>query len=83
MQYSHRHTFCKLSSVEKIIDKCVTISGILSSAMFAQNELLRILYPVFLHSYMDLVAKGFPQEGDNLNTMFSKARATLLLVECL
>ena len=51
--------------------------------MFAQNELLRILYPVFLHSYMDLVAKGFPQEGDNLSTMFSKARATLLLIKYL
>ena len=73
---------CKLSSVEQIIDKCVTISGTLSFAMFAQNELLRILYPVFLHSYMDLVAKGFPQEGDNLSTTLSKARAILLLVKC-
>ncbi len=29
----------------------------------AQNELLRILYPVFVHCFMDLVAKDFPQEG--------------------
>lgn len=30
---------------------------------FMQHELLRVLYPVFIHSFMDLVAKGFLQEG--------------------
>ncbi|CAM6105979.1 unnamed protein product [Calypogeia fissa] len=28
-----------------------------------KNELLRILYPVYVHSFMDLVAKGFSQEA--------------------
>lgn len=28
-----------------------------------QHELLRILYPVFVHCFMDLVAKGHIQEG--------------------
>lgn len=28
-----------------------------------QHELLRVLYPVFVHSFMDLVAKGHLQEG--------------------
>ena len=29
-------------------------------------ELLSVLYPVFAHSYIDLVAKGFAQEGKQL-----------------
>jgi len=28
-----------------------------------QHELLRVLYPVFIHCFMDLVAKGHLQEG--------------------
>lgn len=28
-----------------------------------QHELLRVLYPVFIHCFMDLVAKGHIQEG--------------------
>ncbi|XP_078443254.1 TBP-associated factor 5 [Wolffia australiana] len=28
-----------------------------------KDELLRVLYPVFIHSYMDLVGKGFVQEA--------------------
>eukprot|EP00250_Pteridium_aquilinum_P012760 c20924_g1_i1 orf=85-2091(+) len=34
-----------------------------SSLDLYKNELLRILYPVFLHCFMDLVAKGFSQEA--------------------
>ncbi|KAJ7521127.1 hypothetical protein O6H91_19G039200 [Diphasiastrum complanatum] len=34
-----------------------------SSLDLYKNELLRILYPVFVHSFMDLVAKGFAQEA--------------------
>jgi len=30
---------------------------------FLQHELLRVLYPVFIHCFMDLVAKGHIQEG--------------------
>lgn len=30
---------------------------------YLQHELLRILYPVFVHCFMDLVAKGHLQEG--------------------
>lgn len=30
---------------------------------FLQDELLRVLYPVFIHCFMDLVAKGYVQEG--------------------
>lgn len=29
-----------------------------------QHELLRVLYPVFIHCFMDLVAKGHLQEGN-------------------
>lgn len=32
-------------------------------AGFLQNELLRVLYPVFIHCFMDLVEKGHLQEG--------------------
>lgn len=28
-----------------------------------QHELIRVLYPVFIHCFMDLVAKGHIQEG--------------------
>ena len=28
-----------------------------------QHELLRVLYPVFIHCFMDLVVKGHIQEG--------------------
>lgn len=29
-----------------------------------QHELVRVLYPVFIHAFMDLVAKGHIQEGE-------------------
>lgn len=28
-----------------------------------QHELLRVLYPVFIHCFMELVARGYIQEG--------------------
>uniref|UniRef100_A0A2P2MAH5 Uncharacterized protein MANES_16G128700 n=1 Tax=Rhizophora mucronata TaxID=61149 RepID=A0A2P2MAH5_RHIMU len=34
-----------------------------SSLDMYKHELLRVLYPIFIHSYMDLVAKGHIQEG--------------------
>ncbi|KAH6806726.1 TBP-associated factor 5 [Perilla frutescens var. frutescens] len=37
-----------------------------------QHELVRVLYPVFIHAFMDLVAKGHIQEGNGICT-FSKA----------
>jgi len=33
-------------------------------AVILQHELLRVLYPVFIHCFMDLVAKGHVQEGN-------------------
>lgn len=33
------------------------------SPFLLQHELLRVLYPVFIHCFMDLVAKGHIQEG--------------------
>ena len=30
---------------------------------FLQDELMRVLYPVFIHCFMDLVGKGYVQEG--------------------
>jgi hypothetical protein len=38
-------------------------SYFLSQFLFLQYELLRILYPVFIHCFMDLVAEGHMQEG--------------------
>lgn len=34
-----------------------------SSLDLYKHELLRVLYPVFIHCFMDLVAKGHIQEG--------------------
>ena len=39
-----------------------------SSLITVQHELLRVLYPVFIHCFMDLVAQGYMQEG----ILFSK-----------
>ncbi|KAF3776666.1 Transcription initiation factor TFIID subunit 5 [Nymphaea thermarum] len=35
-----------------------------------KHELLRVLYPVFIHCYMDLVAKGYSQEARNFFNSF-------------
>ncbi|CAN6459305.1 unnamed protein product [Victoria cruziana] len=35
-----------------------------------KHELLRVLYPVFIHCYMDLVAKGYTQEARNFFNSF-------------
>lgn len=49
-----------------------------------QHELLRVLYPVFIHCFMDLVAKGHVQEGMSLDSclcaMFLIVKATIAYV---
>ncbi|KYQ91599.1 transcription initiation factor TFIID subunit [Tieghemostelium lacteum] len=37
-----------------------------SSLDIYKNELLSILYPVFVHSYIDLITKGYPKEAREL-----------------
>ncbi|KAN0025116.1 hypothetical protein ACTFIV_009532 [Dictyostelium citrinum] len=37
-----------------------------SSLDIYKNELLSILYPVFVHSYIDLITKGYPQQAREL-----------------
>lgn len=41
-----------------------------SSLDLYKHELLRVLYPVFIHCFMDLVAKGHIQEARNFFTTF-------------
>lgn len=41
-----------------------------TSILAFQHELLRVLYPVFIHCFMDLVAKGHIQEGPQNNISF-------------
>ncbi|PNY14449.1 transcription initiation factor TFIID subunit 5-like protein [Trifolium pratense] len=41
-----------------------------SSLDLYRHELLRVLYPVFIHCFMDLVAKGHIQEARNFFTTF-------------
>ncbi|KAH7289839.1 hypothetical protein KP509_30G020600 [Ceratopteris richardii] len=50
-----------------------------SSLDLYKHELLRILYPVFLHCFMDLVAKGFQQEARSFFQNFKDDYETLHL----
>lgn len=50
-----------------------------SSLDLYKNELLRILYPVFLHCFMDVVAKGFPQEARTFFQTFREDHEALHL----
>ncbi|KAI5058413.1 hypothetical protein GOP47_0026583 [Adiantum capillus-veneris] len=52
-------------------------SWVHSSLDIYKNELLRILYPVFLHCYMDLVSKGFSQEARTFFQSFRDDYETL------
>ncbi|CAK9270407.1 unnamed protein product [Sphagnum jensenii] len=54
-------------------------SWVHSSLDLYKNELLRILYPVFVHCFMDLVAKDFPQEARLFFQTFREDHDTLHL----
>jgi len=42
-----------------------------SSLDIYKNELLAILYPIFVHSYIDLISKGFPEQARELMNQIS------------
>ncbi|KAF2075902.1 hypothetical protein CYY_002793 [Polysphondylium violaceum] len=42
-----------------------------SSLDIYKNELLSILYPIFVHSYIDLISKGFPEQARELMNQIS------------
>ncbi|WCJ30379.1 Transcription initiation factor TFIID subunit 5 [Euphorbia peplus] len=48
-----------------------------SSLDLYKHELLRVLYPVFVHCYMDLVAKGHIQEARNFFNIFREDHETV------
>ncbi|MCO5597089.1 hypothetical protein L7F22_051163 [Adiantum nelumboides] len=52
-------------------------SWVHSSLDIYKHELLRILYPVFLHCFMDLVSKGFSQEARSFFQSFRDDYETL------